>query len=210
MNEMPKIMTDRAALSIMLGQRVTPRKVDRPNIEIPQFSSYQLRRLEFERYDHIYTLTGRPIKEIMSNNVYKQKIWGVSEECLKYDTPVNPIQVAINPRKLIFQKSDNKSAEEQIGLIDKYSNRQDVPGVKAIMLEAPHVVELLLQHWLATEGECLLGKEHGYKFVRTSTPTGKDSFASAGCFSEALGLRVRSDPPFGNKDIVALRALVPA
>lgn len=178
--------------------------------EIPEFSPYDVTKLEFEGCDYIYTLSGRPIKEIASNHIYKQKIWALNEKSLEYDASVGPIQVAINSRKLILPNSDDKSASEQEKLILKYSGRVGIPGTKSMMLKASHVFELFLQHWKET-GEHLLGKEQNYKFARTSSVTGDETSVSVGCFHENLGLRTRSDPNnYKNKEIVALRVLVPA
>lgn len=178
--------------------------------EIPQFSSYALRRLEFEGTKDVYTLTGKSLKGLAENRLTEHKIWAIGDKNHPgYGQSVESFQVAINPSKLFIPNSDNKTAEEQEKVTLKYSDNIRIPGVKAIMLEPSHILDLLLQHWQKT-GEHLLGEEYEYKFGRGRADRKDNSSTSIGCFSKALGLRVRKDPDnFKSPHIIALRVLVP-
>ncbi len=194
---------------------INARKVDVFNrAKIPQFTPKTIDKLE-KRDILVYKLTGRPIKEIASMPLYKKKFWRTQDEAYEeLKIPAKPLQVAIDPHNPIIKYSNNFSLERQKTFIEKYADRQNITGVKAIMPEASHVVELSLLHLQAT-GEYLLGKEQGYVFARTvtktgKTPAGEDLYATVGCNSEALGMRVCKNPSYEHPNIVALPLLVPA
>lgn len=97
--------------------------------------------------------------------------------------------VAFNPDNPFLPKS-NKTLDQQLEMIERFNRelQQRVPGVMAILGEAPDYAELAFAH-LKKTGRYLFGKEHGYNYTRTQTRV--DSYvANVGYFGADCGLGV--------------------
>lgn len=190
-------------------------KFEKSKNGIPQFSPKKVDELARKGFTCIYNLSGKPLESITKEPIHAKQFWNAPNgELESYDFPVKPIQVAINPHQPTILFSNNKSMLEQKKLIKEYPKERGIRRVKGVMGEASHVTELALLH-LKTTGEYLLGKQQGYIFARTTTPTGQtpegeNLYANVGCFSEALGMRIRSETSAKHPYIVALPFLVPA
>lgn len=129
--------------------------------EIPRFSPEQREALEKEGYV-IYELTGKTIEDlrgVVGN--YHQPMW------LQYDPIDKSVksktsEVAINPEKLFLPESDNKRFTEQKSLVAEFSEdiSTKIPGVEAIIGEAPDYVELASLSRLF---------RHNMNYIRTQT-----------------------------------------
>lgn len=204
------------SITSMLLQKPLPPKVDvEPSLssEVKSFSQRDREALREKGYSFIYNLTGGSIVSMVNNPIYRQKFC-LNEyflEYLKHEAPTSPIQVAINPTKLIIQESNHKNLREQAELIDRVTDEVGIQGIKAIMGSASHNIKLFINHWEET-GEHLLGNKYNNLFARTNTRINKNKFISVGHFKESKGdnngLHLRFDPPSEHPYIIAVPMLI--
>lgn len=120
-------------------------------------------------------------------------------------------EVAINPNQLYLPKSNSKTLDQQLEMVIRLSQdiSRKVPGVEAVIGEAPDYVELAFTY-LDTTGKRLFGKDYNYNYARTVTPVGS-RVARVGRFNADRGLGVRSLHPDGSlSDLWAAPLVVPS
>lgn len=102
-------------------------------------------------------------------------------------------EVAIHPEQLFLPNSNNKTLEQQLKLVEKFSKqlcgRERLSGVRVVVGEAPDYAEVAFAHLKAT-GQYLFGQNYGYRYTRTQTPTVGSSVAIVGDFDAQNGLSV--------------------
>lgn len=83
--------------------------------------------------------------------------------------------------------------DEQEEMVRKFSKELGgrIPGVKAIIGEAPDYIELAFRHFDKT-GERLFGKRYNSDYTRTKTPTMGFDVALVGNFHDEFGLSFAS------------------
>lgn len=74
-------------------------------------------------------------------------------------------------------------------MVEKFSRDLNIQGAEAIIGEMPDYVELASTHFDET-GVRLFGKDYGFDYARTITPTGGTDVASVGHFCADDGLGV--------------------
>lgn len=176
--------------------------------ELLRFSDEAREVLPKEGY-RIYTLTGQSIR---SEREAGRKFWSTwHRDYPDFEALMSMhSEVAINPEQLFIPKSNNKTLDQQLELITKFSKDlgKKVKGVEAIMGEAPDYVELAFSHLEAT-GDRLFGEKYNYNYARTKTPVGA-GVARVGDFRAAYGLCVDHwDRGHGGSSVFASPLVVP-
>lgn len=189
------------------------------SIKMWNLNHEEIKKLGELGFNTFYALSGMSIKELAKKEINKHQFWNNPNIFDKnesvYSLDSNPIQVLINPKKIIIPRSGDKTFEEHKKLIDKNTAKLVDMGIihaKFTILKASHVAELMLEH-ITKSNEFLLGSKgrHKYPFVNTDTITNKNKRISIGCYSEALGFRICSgDKNIKDPNILALNVLVPA
>lgn len=107
-----------------------------------------------------------------------------------------PSQIAIHPdpEQFYLPDSNYKSLSEQEAMIEEYAHevlrgKKKIGGVEVIVGEAPDHVGVVFAHFDATEVR-LHGKDYGYRYARTTTPTVGSGVAGVGSFGARGGLGV--------------------
>ncbi len=192
-------------------EKVTPAKPEKPLIVV-QFSEEARTGLENEGY-RVYTLTGQSIKDLREA---RKPFWSTWHEGYDFEAlPSRLSEVAFNPEKLFLPNSNRKTLSEQEALIAKFSEglskgKNRIPGVEAVMGEAPDYVELAFTH-LQETGDRLFGEKYGYNYARTKTPTGGSYVGRVGRFDAGYGLDVHNgDRGRGRDSVFAAPLVVPA
>jgi len=160
---------------------------------IRRFSDEARESLAKERYI-IYSLRGQSIQTL---RVAGSPFWSAWH----HDYPdfealqSRMSEVAINPSQLFLPKSNSKTLAQQLEMVAHFSQdlSRKVPGVEAVIGEAPDYVELAFTHLGAT-GKRLFGKDYNYDYARTVTRVGS-SVALVGGFGAGDGLDVDRWPP---------------
>gem|GEM_PF-1303094 len=158
-------------------------------LDIVRFSPEQHGALT-ERGRLIYAPTGQSIATLREKG---RKFWSTwHEEYPDFENlPSRLTEIAIDPQELFLPNSNRKTLAEQEKMIAKYSEKlaKEVPGVQAILGEAPDYVELAFLHLDATD-ERLFGEKYDYRYTRTKTPTVGSNVALVGHFYAQRGLHV--------------------
>lgn len=158
-------------------------------VEIRRFTDEAKEALAKEGFV-IRELTGQ---SIASERAAGRKFWSTWHRDYPQFEALTSMQseVAIKPGKLFIPRSNNKTLAQQEEMIGGFSQRlgETVPGVDAIMGEAPDYVDLVFTHLGAT-GEYLFGEKDGYNYARTKTPTVGTHVANVGLASPGNGLDV--------------------
>lgn len=81
-------------------------------------------------------------------------------------------EVAINPNRLFLPNTNFKIQEEQEEMLGRFSQelQRQIPGVCAILGEAPDYLDIVFQH-LDITGEKLFGERQDFHYTRTKTRT---------------------------------------
>lgn len=136
------------------------------------------------------------------------------------DFPSRSIEIAIypDPKNFFVPGSFDKSKTEQEAFLAEdlhlLQRRLGLEGIRGILPEASEVTEVAFRHFDATWRKVrLLGKNYGFRNIRTDTPTnlvGSD-FAIVGYWRDVDGIRVDDrDADDGHRLLGAARWLVPA
>ena len=190
----------------LAGTVVVP---EAPKIEIVPFTQEQLEGLRKEGLLPDYNLTRQSLAALRKDGNPFWSTW--HKDYPKFEAVASiGSAVAFNPDHPFLAGSNNKTLEQQLEMVARYSQelQQRVPGVMAILGEAPDYAELAFTHFKQT-GRRLFGSEHGYNYTRTQTPVGSD-VAGVGCFFADSGLFVSDwDPGLRNGDLFAAPLVVP-
>lgn len=177
---------------------------------IKTFSDETKAALNAAGYRAIYPLTGKSLRDLKEAGRPFSSDWFVNE---KFGVlPSRLSEVAIKPDRLFLPNSNNKTLEHQEALVRKFSEelRGRIPGVEAILGEAPDYAELALAHFGQT-GERLFGERDNYGYTRTKTGTGGSAVADVGCFDARDGLDVYDwHAGYGDGFLWAAPLVVPA
>lgn len=115
------------------------------------------------------------------------------------DVPSRPMEVAIypDPEKFFVPGSFDKSKADQENLLvedmHRLRRRLGLEGIGGILPEASEATEIAFRYFDATGRKVrLLGKNYGFRWVRTNTPTTESgsSFADVGSWSAVDGIDV--------------------
>ena len=101
-------------------------------------------------------------------------------------------EVAIKRDELFLPKSQSKTFDEQARMVEEFSKKlgSKIPGVEAVMGEAPDYVELAFAYLDKTQGkDYLFGAKDNYHYTRTKTRVGS-GIAVVGGFFANVGLLV--------------------
>jgi len=181
--------------------------------EIPQFTAYQIDRLEKLGYLTDYSVTGETTASLRALGVpFSQKSADVVSRPEFAAVASRKSAVAFDPADFFLPGSNNKTLEQQLEIMDEFNQRLQpkVPGVKAIFGEAPTIEELIFAYYKRTR-RYLLGLVKG-SYVRTLTGVWPDGdLAIVGNVSQAQGIEVRARGPHERFDgLYAPRVIVPA
>lgn len=156
--------------------------------EVRRFSAVTRKVLEKEGYI-IYELDGRAIRSFNQAGRPFYSTWYKDYPDLE-NLPSRKGEVAINPEELVIPKSNNKTLKEHEEMVREFGLMlaRKIPGVQAVIGQAPDYVELAFLHFDKT-GKRLFGEKYDYGFARTKTLVGKGN-AVVGNFSAQLGLEV--------------------
>ena len=185
---------------------VTP---EAPKVEITPFTQEQLEGLRKEGLLPDYNLTRQSLAALRKDGNPFWSTWHKDYPQFEAVTSRGSA-VAFNPDKPFLPGSNNKTLEQQLEMIAEYNQQlqQRVPGVMAILGEAPDYAELAFTHFKQT-GRRLFGSEHGYNYTRTQTRV-DSSVADVGSFDAGYGLSVSSwDPAHRYDGLFAAPLVVP-
>ena len=156
--------------------------------EVRRFSDTTRKALEKEGYI-IYELNGRTIRSFNEAGRPFYSTWYKDYPVLA-NLPSRKGEAAINPEKLVIPKSNNTTLKEHEKMVGEFGLKlaRKIPGVKAIIGQAPDYVGLVFLHFDKT-GKRLFGEKYDYGFARTKTLVGSGN-AVVGNFSVELGLEV--------------------
>lgn len=139
--------------------------------EIERFTNEQKKALKRLGFSRIYPFTGLSIRNWREKGKPFWSTWYQDPQFAEFENmPSKLSEVAINPNQLFLPNSNRKTLEEQEAMIKRFSKElaTKVPGVKAVIEEAPDYVELAFQH-LERTGEYLFGKKYNFYSTRTKT-----------------------------------------
>ena len=163
--------------------------------ELKRFSTEEKKALAKEGLKVIYPLTGESIDD-QKRAGRKFAYIAPSDENRLMVMRSRLSEVAIDPRpeKFFLPKSNNNATlAQQLEMIAEYSynlqRRLKTQTVEAIMGEAPDYTQLAFLHFDAT-GVRLFGKDYGFNYTRTVTPTVGTSVADVGGFFAGNGPNV--------------------
>lgn len=200
-----------AEIQAMLEKRGKDILVTTPEkqLEIKRFSAEQKEALEKQGFV-IYGLTGQSIKTLRDSG---RKFWSTWHKNYPDFEALGSMhsEVAINPNKLFLPESNHKTLAQQEKMVEKFSQklRKKIPGVKAIVGQAPDYVGLAFAHLDSTK-EYLFGAKDEFDYARTKTPTGGSVVAGVGSFDAADGLGVNDwGAGFGDGFVHAAPLVVP-
>lgn len=143
----------------------------------------------------IYELTGRSIKTLRDDESRPFcSTWHKNHPKLEA-TSSRLSEVAFDPAQLLLPNSNKKTLEQQELMVREFSKglakKAKIDDVEAIIGEMSDYTDLVFAHFEAT-GVCLFGKDCGYNYARTITPTVESFVALVGYFRAVDGLDVRS------------------
>ncbi|HUD04810.1 MAG TPA: hypothetical protein VMR59_02385 [Patescibacteria group bacterium] len=167
-----------------------------PKVEITPFTQEQLEGLRKEGLLPDYNLTRQSLAALRKARNPFWSTWHKDYPDFEA-VPSRGSAVAFNPDKPFLPESNNKTLEQQLEMVARYNQelQQRVPGVMAILGEAPDYAELAFTHFKQT-GRRLFGSEHGYNYTRTQTQVGS-GVADVGSFGADDGLDVDCWGPAG-------------
>lgn len=116
--------------------------------EIKRFSQEAIIGLHAEGY-HIYTLTGKSIKDFRASKETFFSAWQTPEHHHEEENLASRrTDVAVDPEYLFLPETLNKSPYEQERLIDVFSQKlgKRIRGTKAILGSLPDYAELIFLH----------------------------------------------------------------
>lgn len=176
-----------------------------------QFTPEARQKLEKDDY-LIYSLTGQSIRSLREAERQFRSTWHQDYPDFEELTS-RQSEVAVNPNKLFLVDSNNKTLEQQIKLIDKFSKqlrgRGRIANVEVVLGEAADYCELVFLH-LDITGERLFGEKYQYNYTRTKTCV-SSAIAYVGGFRSGDGLDVGHwDPDCGDGSGWAAPLVVPA
>lgn len=144
--------------------------------DILQFSDQSKEALIKLGY-RIYPFTGQSIKSLREAGKPFWVTWHQDYHDLE-NFPARLSEVAINPdpKKFFLSESNNRTLEQQIKLMEEFSKKLTtrIPGVKAVLGEAPDYIELVFAH-LDKSGVRLFGEKYDHNYTRTVTRVGSFS-----------------------------------
>lgn len=136
-------------------------------VEFKCFSAESRELLERRGFS-IFTLSGQSVSSLKDAG---RKFWSTWHE--KYaDIEQNKSltsEVAIDSGRLVIPGSNWKSIEEQMGLINAFSDQlaSAIPGVQAVMGEIQDYADLVFEYFDRTGGYLL--EQTGENYIRTKT-----------------------------------------
>jgi len=152
------------------------------------FTSEQQMILERKNFI-IYQLTGQSVVSLREQGY---PFWSYWYE----DEPLEAVvsfrtEVAINPHTFFLPKSNEKTLDEQLSMMEEFSRKieSDVAGTIAILGNVADYTELAFVH-LRKKGQRLFGKDFDYHYTRTTTPVDESLVALVGCFEDDGGLSI--------------------
>ena len=174
--------------------------------EIATFSKEQKKGLARLGYKYFYPLPRQTMADLREEG---NRFWGTwykdeFEKALSMGA-----EIALNPRALFLARSNNKTLSQQESMISRFSKElgKEVPGVIAVMGEAPDYSGLAFAHKTAT-GVRLFGPGYDYGYARTNTPTSVSHVAIVGAFINDLGV-VQLHRDYGLAKVWAVPLVVP-
>lgn len=174
---------------------------------IIQFSTEQRKGLERKGYV-IYPLTSQTIETLRDAG---NPFWSTWHQGRAFEKLASlRSEVAISPSKLFLPKSNGKTLDEQLAMVEEFGTKlsSEVKGVAAILGSAPDYAELAFLH-LSETGKRLFGKYYDYGYTRTTTSTGGSDLTIVGYFREGRGLDVSRWDRRDNGGIWAAPLVVP-
>ena len=141
--------------------------VEAPKIEVVRFSPEAKKALESKGYK-VYELTGQSIASLREQGHPFWSTWHNKDYPEFEALTSRHSEVAINPKKLFIPRSNNKTLEQQLEAVKRYSDGLGIQGVEAILGEVPDYTELAFAHFDKT-GERLFGERYDYRYTRTKT-----------------------------------------
>ena len=179
--------------------------------EIKRFSTEARRALEEQGYV-IYGLKGQSIRDL--NLRAGRKFW--LRRCRDYSlleaSASMKSEVAINLEEPFLPGSNNEALEQQEEIVARFSKElgEKIPGVKAVIGQAPDYLGLVFAH-LDRTGDFSFGEEYRYGSARTKTPTSGSRVATVGGFGPDGGFLHVSDWPanLGSGSVYAAPLVVP-
>lgn len=160
--------------------------VEAPKVEVARFSPEAREVLEAKGFK-VYELTGQSITSLREQGKQFWSTWHRDYPDFESLTSRHS-EVAIDPKKLFIPRSNNKTLQEQLEAVAKYSESLGVQGVEAVLGEVPDYTELAFAH-LDKTGQRLFGKKYDFNYTRTQTRVGGD-VAFVGRFHADDGLHV--------------------
>lgn len=187
-------------------QVASPVAVEAPKAEVTRFSPEAREALEAKGF-RVYELTGQSIASLREQGKSFWSTWhkGYPEfEALAS----RHSEVAIDPKKLFIPRSNNKTLEQQLEAVAKYSDSLGIQGVEAILGEVPDYTELVFAH-LDKTGQRLFGEKYDYNYTRTQTRV-ESVVANVGHFGADDGLDVSGwNPDYRDVVLHAAPLVVP-
>ncbi len=169
------------------ARKSTPTK--ETQAEISRFSEEARKALEAEGY-HIYELTGQSLASLRDQGKPFQSTW--HKDYPEFEVATSRLsEVALNPDSLFLPDSNRKTLAKQQEMVAIFSQELSgkIPGVQAIIGEAPDYEELAFTH-LDSTGDRLFGEKYSYNYTRTVTTTDESWVAHVGRFRADRGLLV--------------------
>jgi len=188
-HEFGNLLEEQATVARRLGIPETFSTVETKKSEIKRFSPEQKDALEKEGYV-IYKLTGKSIKDLREAGNHFESTWQPRYpgfEALRS----RKSEVAINPNQLFLPKSSYKTYLEQESLVTKFNKdiSAKIPGIEAIIGEAPDYVELA---FLDPTDNHLYGEDIDGYCTRTQTRIGLDMVCVGGPYRDSSsGIHLR-------------------
>ncbi len=181
--------------------------VEQASVEVKRFSDEARVALAKQKFV-VYELTGESIKSLRySGRTFWSDWHQIYPDFEALTSRVSEVAINPNPKKFYIPDSNRKTLDEQLALVSKFSEglskgRNRIPGVKAILGEAPDYIELAFT-CLGKTGERLFGEKYQreglWTYTRTVTSVG-GLVAFVGNFDADDGLRVDRWRPSGVGD----------
>ena len=162
--------------------------------EIKSFTDEEKKALAKEGLKVIYPFNGETIHD---QKLAGRPFWYIAESESGSLQEVHAMfsEIAFDPRpeKFFLPKSNNSTLDQQREMIAEHSHKLQrklkTESVEAVMGEAPNYTQLAFAHLDAT-GVRLFGKDYGFNYARTITPTVGTNVARVGGFDADGGLCV--------------------
>lgn len=180
--------------------------VEVPQVELVRFSPEQREALEAKGF-RVYELTGQSIASLRAQGKPFWSTWHRSYPDFESLTSRHS-EVAIDPKKLFLPRSNNKTLEQQLAAVKKFSDGLRIQGVETLLGQVPDYTELAFAH-LDKTGQRLFGEKYDYNYTRTQTRV-ESGVAGIGGFDADSGLHVdRWDPDVRGGSLRAAPLVVP-